>query len=115
MFQFPRMRFEAARLARQLSKSLTADPDAWKIERQPDGSAAITDGPFKIALSARRLRLLDSIHLYTEGAEVWLPLAARLRLRMATRLFIARHGNEQFKLRGPSKRARKALAARKAS
>jgi hypothetical protein len=115
MFSFIRVRFEAARLARQLSNSLTTDPDAWKIERQPDGSAVITNGPFKVSLSARRLRLLDSIHLHTEGADVWLPLAARLRLRMATRLFLAHHGNEQFKLRGPSKRARKALAGKEAS
>jgi hypothetical protein len=94
MFNFIRVRFEAARIARQLSKSVTADPDAWKIERQPDGSAVITNGPFKIALSARRLRLLDAIHLYTEAAEVWLPLAARFRLRTGARLFLPRHSNE---------------------
>jgi hypothetical protein len=55
MFNFIRVRSEAARLARQLSKSLIADLDAWKIERHPDGSAAIVDGPFKIALVGRRL------------------------------------------------------------
>jgi hypothetical protein len=111
MFDFIRVRFEAARLARMLRKSLTTRANAWKIEREEDGGAAITDGGFKISVNVRRLRILDTVHVYSDGAEVWLPLPARLRLRNAVRLFLARHGNEKLRLRADHKRRRRVIAA----
>jgi hypothetical protein len=112
MFNFVRMRFEASRLGRALGKSLVDDPDSWKIEGAKGDHATISDGTFKISVSARRLRILDSIHVSCDGAEVWLPLVARLRLRNAVRLFLARDGNDCLAGASRHRRRRTAPAAK---
>jgi hypothetical protein len=41
-------------------------------------------------LEPRAVRVFDSIHLYYDDAEIWLPLLQRTRLRAATRLLLTR-------------------------
>src|SRR4051794_29677589 len=99
MFSIIRVRFDAHRLVRQLRKSLSGEPDKWKIGENDAGQPSLSKGEFEIVLVPRTLRLLDAIHVYSEGAEIWLPLIARLRLRTAARLCLIEHAREKAKSR----------------
>jgi hypothetical protein len=97
MGTFIRMRREACQLARDLRVSLMEDEASWKIDRDFHGGAAVTAGSFHITITPRLLRVLDRIHLYCDGAEVWLPLLSRIRLRNTVRLFVARRACEAWR------------------
>ena len=93
------VRLDAGRLARMLRKSLLTDADNWKIDRvEIDGGehTCLANGRFQVALVPRRLRINDAVHVYCDGAEVWLPLLPRLRVRSAARWRLIRHANEQL-------------------
>ena len=112
MGTFIRMRQEACQLARELRVSLVEDEASWRIDRDFHDGAAVTTGNFHITITPRLLRVLDRIHLYCDGAEVWLPLVTRIRLRNAVRLYIARRACEQWQRQTsrdePESRARSA-------
>ena len=97
MFSIIRVRFDAHRLVRQLRKSLSSEPDKWKIGENDTGQPSLSKGEFEIVLVPRTLRLLDAIHVYSEGAEIWLPLIARLKLRTAARLCLIENAREKAK------------------
>src|SRR3954451_6185147 len=97
MFSMIRVRFDAHRLVRQLRKSLSGEPDKWKIGENDAGQPSLSKGAFEIVLEPRTVRLLDAIHVYSEGAEIWLPLIARLRLRTAARLCLIENAREKAK------------------
>jgi hypothetical protein len=40
--------------------------------------------------------MLDAIHVYHDGAELWLPLFARLRLRAAARSRLLQDANDHI-------------------
>jgi len=85
MFPVIRSRWDARKLSRTLRQSL-ADPNAkWKIAVDDEENPELSNGDFRIVLEPRAVRLLDAMHVYHDGAEIWLPLWTRLRLRAAAR------------------------------
>lgn len=97
MFPVIRSRWDAHKLSRQLRQSL-ADPNAkWKIAVDDDENPEMSNGDFRIVLEPRAVRLLDAIHVYHDGAELWLPLVARLRLRAAARSQLLQDANDHVK------------------
>jgi hypothetical protein len=90
------MRREASRLARDLRASLLGDDAKWTIDRDFHDGAALTSGKLHITVAPRLIRVLDRIHLYCDGTEVWLPLVSRIRLRGAVRLLAARHARTEW-------------------
>ena len=53
-------------------------------------------GPFRVVIGPRPVRLLDALHVYCGGAEIWLPIVWRLRLRNAVRLVLVENALEMF-------------------
>jgi hypothetical protein len=97
MFPVIRSRWDAHKLSRTLRQSL-ADPNAkWKIAVDDEGNPEMSNGDFRIVLVPRAIRLLDAIHVYHDGAELWLPLVARLRLRAAARSRLLEDANDHIK------------------
>jgi hypothetical protein len=96
MFPIIRARWDARRLAHKLRNSLAAPEDNWKIGKTDEGQPTLTCGTFRIELVPRTARVFDAIHLYNDGAEVWLPLLARLRLRAAARWRLIQDASEHL-------------------
>jgi hypothetical protein len=114
MFSMIRVRFDAHRLVRQLRKSLSGEPDKWKIGENDAGQPSLSKADFEIVLEPRTVRLLDAIHVYSDGAEIWLPLIARLRLRTAARLCLIENAREKAKPGSTNRsQARKRTARRR--
>jgi hypothetical protein len=90
-----RSRFAAFGLTRDLRRSLEEPKDRWKMDSDEGGNTVLTKGEFRIVLVARALRLLDTVHLYREDAEIWLPLLSRLRLRSSARLRLIRFAKQE--------------------
>jgi hypothetical protein len=93
---FIRMRLAAIRLARALRRSILLETKHWEIGVDEAERPSIAAGPFRLVIMPRAVRLLDAIHVYCEGAEIWLPLLWRLRLRTAVRLVLAENALEVF-------------------
>jgi hypothetical protein len=108
MFPSIRARWDAHRLSRKLRNSLATPSDNWKVETDDDDGPALAHGDFRIVLVPRGARLFDAIHVYSAGAEIWMPLMARLRLRAAARSRLLHAANAQW-----SKPARKGARARR--
>src|SRR5436190_19290549 len=85
MFPIIRSRWDARRLARELRKSLASPDDNWKIGADEEGHPMLSNNGFRIVLVPRAVRLLDAVHVYRDGGEIWFPLLARLQLRAAAR------------------------------
>jgi hypothetical protein len=106
---FIRLRLAAMRLARALRRSILEDTKQWEIDADRQGRACLTAGPFQIVVAPRAVRLFDALYVYCGGAEVWLPLWSRLRLRNAVRLVLAENAIEMLessRLETTSKRTR---------
>jgi hypothetical protein len=93
---FIRLRLAAMRLARALRRSILEDTKQWEIDADRQGRACLTAGPFQIVVAPRAVRLFDALYVYCGGAEVWLPLWSRLRLRNAVRLVLAENAIEML-------------------
>ena len=93
---FIRVRLSASRLARSLRRSILRERKLWEIDVDEADCPFVAAGPFRIVLVPRAVRLFDALHLYCAGAEVWLPLLWRLRLRNAVRLAIVENALEMF-------------------
>jgi hypothetical protein len=109
------VRLDARRLARMLRKSLLTDADNWKIDRvEIDGAehTCLANGRFQVALVPRRLRINDALYVYCDGAEVWLPLLPRLRVRNAARWRLIRHAKELMDEAAPLRQRRIARRGR---
>jgi hypothetical protein len=118
MFPVIRSRWDARKLSRKLRQSL-ADPNAkWKIAVDDEGDPELSNGDFRIVLEPRVVRLLDALHVYHDGAEIWLPLWTRLRLRATARSRLIQDANDHIqelvikKPRGERTRARRNEAKR---
>jgi hypothetical protein len=85
---FLRIRFAAIRLARALRQSILTETTLWDIDFDDVGRPALVAGPFRVVIAPRAIRLFDALHVYCNGAEIWLPLISRLRLRNAVRLVL---------------------------
>src|SRR3954469_21618931 len=96
MFPIIRARWDARILARKLRLSLTSSDDKWKIGKDAEGYSTLSNGGFRIELMPRNVRLLDAIHVYSDDAEIWLPLVPRLRLRAAARLRLIHDATEKW-------------------
>jgi hypothetical protein len=114
MFPMVRAYRDARILSRKLRKSLAAPDDKWKVGTDEDGYPMLSSGDFRILLVPRAVRFLGAIHVYSNDAEIWLPLFARLRLRAAARLRLIQDANEHWeesdlrKTRARRKRAKPA-------
>jgi hypothetical protein len=97
MFPVIRSRWDAHKLSRQLRQSLADTSAKWKIAVDDDENPELSNGDFRIVLTPRTVRLLDAIHVYHDGAELWLPLVARLRLRAAARSRLLEDANDHVK------------------
>lgn len=113
-----RSRFAAMGLTRDLRHSLAETNERWTITSDKDGNTVLARRDFRIVLVARGLRLFDSVRLYREEAEIWLPLLSRLRLRAAARLRLIQFAKQETPkvVRAPgtaraSRRKRRAGAA----
>jgi hypothetical protein len=96
MLTFLRVRLQACRLANSMRRSMLANSDFWTIDADRQGRPMLMRSRFRVALVPQRLRVFDSIHLYCDEAEVWLPLWARWRLRNAARLLIVRFAQQEW-------------------
>ena len=96
MFPMIRVRRDARILSRKLRLSLAEPEDKWKVGTDEDGRPLLSNGNFRIVLVPRAARLLDAIHVYSEDAEIWLPLLPRLRLRAAARLRLIQDASEHL-------------------
>ncbi len=85
MFPIIRSRIDARVLSRKLRASLTDSEEAWTVGADKEGRPMLSNGGLRIVLVPRTVRMLDAIHVYSDDAEVWLPVFARLRLRGAAR------------------------------
>lgn len=110
---FIRMRLAAIRLARALRRSILGETKNWDIEVDEDGRPGLLTGPFRLVITPRAVRLFDALHLYCDGAEIWLPLWWRLRLRNAVRLVLAENALEMLDAEEPAETSRLARNARR--
>jgi hypothetical protein len=94
MFPALQARWDVMGLTRDLRRSLLAPADRWRVGADEDGNAMLEKGSNRIVLIPRAARILDSIHLYSDDAEVWLPLVSRLRLRAAARWRLIEHASK---------------------
>jgi hypothetical protein len=114
MFPMIRAHRDARILSRNLRKSLAAPDDKWKVGTDEEGHPTLSSGDFRIVLVPRAARFLDAIHVYSDDADIWLPLLTRLRLRAAARLRLIQDANEHWeepelrKTRARRKRAKPA-------
>jgi hypothetical protein len=110
---FVRMRFVAIRLARSLRRSILTERQLWEIDVDAAGCPQLVAGPFRVVIGPRPVRLLDALHVYCGGAEIWLPIVWRLRLRNAVRLVLVENALDMFAsadlaaANGPRRPARK--------
>ena len=96
MFPMIRSRWDAQILSRKLQKSLAAPDEKWKVGADEEERPTLLSGDFRIVLVPRAVRLLDTIHVYRDNAEIWLPFLSRLRLRAAARLRLIQEANEHW-------------------
>jgi hypothetical protein len=75
------------KVARRLVRSLLTEQ--WILSGCGYEGSSAERGKFEIVIEPRRLRVLDSVHVYFDECEVWLPLVSRLKVRSAMRLRIA--------------------------
>jgi hypothetical protein len=113
MFPIIRVRLDARRLARQIRESLIADVEKWKIGKNDEGQPILSNGHFDIVLVPRAVRLFDAIHVYSDGAEIWFPFFARLRLRAAARLRLIENASEKAEPGSNRTRSRRRTARRR--
>jgi hypothetical protein len=110
---FIRLRLAAIRLARTLRRSILCETRNWDIEVDEDGRPGLSAGPFRLVITPRAVRLFDALHLYCEGAEIWLPLWWRLRLRNAVRFVLAENALETLDAEKRTETAKPARTARR--
>ena len=96
MLPIIRSRWDARIFARKLRQSLANPGDDWKIGTDDDGRPTLANGEIRIVLVPRTARLFDAIHVYNNGAEIWLPLLPRLRLRGAARWRLIQNASDQW-------------------
>ena len=56
----------------------------------------LSNGGMRIVLVPRTVRVLDAIHVYSDDAEIWLPVVSRLRLRGAARTRLIKDAAENL-------------------
>ena len=96
MFPIIRAHRDARIWSRQLRQSLAAPADKWKVGTDEAGCPMLSNGDVRIVLAPRAVRLLDAVHVYSNDAETWLPLMARLRLRAAARCRLIQDASEHW-------------------
>ena len=114
MFPIIRAHRDARTLSRTLRSSLASPDETWKVGTDEDVHPALSNANFRIVLVPRTVRLFDAIHVYSDDAEIWLPLLPRLRLRAAARVRLIQDATENWqdsKLKKPRVRRRSKPAA----
>ena len=90
--QFIRARIEAKILVSQLLETIQTEPSQSALTYR--GWALIVED-YMVEITPRRIRALDSVNLYHDGAEVWLPVLQRIRLRNALRYLVIQRGQKR--------------------
>lgn len=111
MLPLIRTRWDAHLLTRKLLQSLARPKDHWNIDADDEGRPIVSSGDVRIILVPRAARLFDALHLYEKGAEIWLPLISRIRLRAAVRLRLIQDANQHFEPQRQRPRARRRRAS----
>ncbi len=80
----------ARMLANNLCCELSKNDANSKLEAAEDGWLQLTahGGTVAMKLKRRRLRIFDALHVTVDDADVWMPLAGRLRVRRALRRYL---------------------------
>ena len=89
---FVKVRIQARRFALQLRERLRTEP--IQTVATYNGWALACDG-FLIEVVVRRFRIFDGIHVWHKGAEIWLPLLQRIRLRNTIRLLVTERAQDE--------------------
>jgi hypothetical protein len=110
---FIRLRLAAIRLAQSLRRSILDETKNWDIEVDEDGRPGVSAGPFRLVITPRAVRLFDAFHLFCDGADIWLPLWWRLRLRNTVRLVLAENALEMLEAEKPTETAKPTRTARR--
>jgi len=93
MRQF-RARYRARQLTLDLVKCL-ARPDRFRISQSSVVTrVVITHGTTSVRIQPGRFRCFDRVMVEYKGADVWLPLLSRLRLRQVVRCVLAEAAQE---------------------
>ena len=89
---FLKMRIQARRFAQQLLIRLRVEP----ITAAPtyNGWVLATDD-FLIEMIVRRFRIFDGVRVWHKGAEIWLPLLQRIKLRNTIRLLVTERAQDE--------------------
>ena len=80
-----RLRKSARRFTKQLIDRLQVEP--VKTQATYNGWMLLVDDVL-VEIVVRRFRVFDGIHVWHQGAEIWLPLMQRIRLRNTIRLLV---------------------------
>jgi hypothetical protein len=96
MLPIIRSRMEARAFSRKLRKSLASPEEKWDVGTDDEGRPTLSKGNIRIVLVPRAARILDAIHVYSDDAEIWLPLLPRLRLRGSARLRLIQEATDRW-------------------
>ena len=90
--QFIKVRLEARKFNKRLIETLHLEPITTFATY--NGWALGVDD-FVIEIVFRRFRIFDSVHVWHNGAEIWLPLLQRIKLRNTIRLLVTERANDE--------------------
>ncbi len=87
-----KLRVQARRFAQQLHEKLRVEP----IETQAtyNGWVLLVDG-ILVEVIVRRFRIFDGVRVWHKGAEIWLPLLQRIKLRNTIRLLVTERAQDE--------------------
>ena len=89
MIYFLRSRRQGRKIARKVRELLDDERVMWEVKPAASPGAVLhlklDYSLIAVVIECKRLRFLDSVHLYVDGADVYVPLIARIRLRGAAR------------------------------
>lgn len=91
-----RLRKTLRKITRVLSRKLRQALNEDKVKSQHE-NVIMCGESITIKYTPRRLRIFDSIYVFVNGNDVWLPIIPRLLLRHAYRKHVARQALGQFK------------------
>lgn len=100
MIPFIEARREGVRLAFFIRLSLLHQRDDWTEGSTTRNGASVSNAKHhtRIETIPCCIRMLDKIRVYHHGAEIWLPLITRWRLRTTVRLFLAERAAECWEM-----------------
>ncbi len=87
-----KVRREARYFARQLLTRLRVEPI---VTGATYNGWVLTVDDFLIEVIVRRFRIFDGVRVWHKGAEIWLPLLQRIKLRNTIRLLVTERAQDE--------------------